>query len=84
MGAMTETKPTKESKEVKETKESKETQETQETKESKGMKEIKDIPYYAQDVDFDRLAQSSPDFAKVIAPGKKKGFIDFQDVEVVK
>ncbi|SMQ54561.1 unnamed protein product [Zymoseptoria tritici ST99CH_3D7] len=44
---------------------------------------MKEIPYYYQDVDFDQLAKSSPDFAAIIAPAKRKGFIDFKNPKVV-
>ncbi|EME85676.1 uncharacterized protein MYCFIDRAFT_41101 [Pseudocercospora fijiensis CIRAD86] len=39
--------------------------------------------YYSQDVDFEALAKVDPDFAALSATGKREGWIDFHDPEVV-
>ncbi|KAK5175513.1 uncharacterized protein LTR77_000652 [Saxophila tyrrhenica] len=42
-----------------------------------------ELPYYAQDVDFDDLAKRNPDWAAVCETARKSKWIDFQDPKVV-
>ncbi|KAK4506114.1 hypothetical protein PRZ48_004079 [Zasmidium cellare] len=44
---------------------------------------MKQIPYYSRDVDFDDLAKHDPEFAAISQKGKRDGFINFQDPEIV-
>ncbi|KAF2161122.1 hypothetical protein M409DRAFT_28452 [Zasmidium cellare ATCC 36951] len=44
---------------------------------------MRQIPYYSRDVDFDDLAKRDPDFASISQQGKRDGFINFQDPQIV-
>ena len=41
------------------------------------------IPYYAQDVDFDDLANRDPEWAAVCKAAKESRWLDFKDPKIV-
>ena len=44
---------------------------------------IKQKGYYAQDVDFDDLAQRNPEWAAICRTGKNTKWLDFKDPKIV-
>ena len=46
-------------------------------------KDHRDIPYYAQDIDFDDLANRDDDWAAITKTGKETKWIDFQDPQIL-